>query len=196
LAAQQRIRFACGRFSASKEGPRGERDMDSTITEEILNDLIPSLEALETKSAAVLEFLKKEGIASDEKLAPYLEQAASASNVRWLAVRVRMERLLSSVENQSEDKKPEHKEADKEAIAESKSTEPAKTTSAETQSEEESQPTGQEKSAENGDKAKQAVPKELGTQAAAGNGDPKRGHDGEGDSEAKSTVSTTGKKVA
>src|ERR1700730_8393757 len=86
--------------------------MDSKITEEILNDLIPSLEALETKSAAVLEFLKKEGITSDEKLAPYLEQAASASNVRWLAVRVRMERLLSSVEKESEDKRSEDKRSE------------------------------------------------------------------------------------
>jgi hypothetical protein len=171
--------------------------MDSKITEEILNDLIPSLETLETKSTAVLEFLKKEGIATDEKFAPYLEQAASASNVRWLAVRVRMERLLSSVEKESEDKKPEHKEVDKqEASADSNSTEPAKITAAEAQSEEKSQPTGQEKSAENGDKTKQAARKEPGTQAAAGNEDEKSGRDEEGDSETKSTVSTTGKKVA
>jgi len=166
--------------------------MDPTIADEILNDLIPSLEALETKSAAVLEFLKKEGIASDEKLAPYLEQAASASNVRWLAVRVRMERLLSSVEKESEDKKANKQEAS----AERESTEPAKTTKQEAQSEEKSQLAGQEKSAENGDKAKQSARKEPGTQAAASNEDDKGGRDGEGGAEPKSTVSTTRKKVA
>jgi hypothetical protein len=171
--------------------------MDPTVTEEILNDLIPSLEALETKSTAVLEFLKKEGIASDEKLAPYLEQAASASNVRWLAVRVRMERLLSSVEKESEDKKSADKEATKqEAIAKSNSTESAKTTAAEAQSKEKSQAAGEEKSAENGDKSKQAARREPGTQAAAGNEGDKGGHDREGDLESKSTVSTTEKKVA
>jgi hypothetical protein len=171
--------------------------MDSKITEEIPNDLIPSLEALETKSTAVLEFLKKEGVASDEKLAPYLEQAASASNVRWRAVRVRMERLLSSVEKESEDKKSEDKKANKqEASAESNSTEPVKATATGAQSEEKSQPAGQEKSAENGDKAKQPIRNETGIQSAAGKEDDKAGRDAEGDVEPKSTVSTTEKKVA
>ena len=166
--------------------------MDPKITEEILNDLIPSLEALETKSMAVLEFLKKEGIASDEKLAPYLEQAASASNVRWLAVRVRMERLLSSVEKESEDKRANKQEAS----AESKPTEPTKTTAAEAQANEKSQPGGQEKSAENGGKSKQATRQEPGTQLASGNEDDNRGRDAEGGDKLESTVSTREKKVA
>jgi hypothetical protein len=166
--------------------------MDTTVTEEILNDLIPSLEALETTSTAVLEFLKKEGIASDEKLAPYLEQAASASNVRWLAVRVRMKRLLSSVENKTEDKKTNKQEAS----AESDSTEPGKTTAQEAQSEEKSQPAGQGTSAENGDEAKKAASNEPETQSAAGNEDDKGGRDGEGGAEPKSTVSTTERKAA
>ncbi len=79
--------------------------MDPKITQEILDDLIPSLESLETRSAAVLEFLKSEGIATDEKLAPYFDKAATASNVRWLGVRVRIERLLSAAEKESADKK-------------------------------------------------------------------------------------------
>jgi hypothetical protein len=82
---------------------RGERAMDPKITQEILDDLIPSLENLETRSTAILEFLKDEGIADDEKLAPYFEKAASTSNVRWLGVRVRIERLLSSAEKESTD---------------------------------------------------------------------------------------------
>ena len=92
--------------------------MDPKITQEILDDLIPSIEAVEARSTAVLEFLKSEGIATDEKLAPYLEQAASASNVRWLGVRVRVERLLAAAEKESAEnaaearKKPEDAHSD------------------------------------------------------------------------------------
>jgi hypothetical protein len=84
--------------------------MDPKITQEILDDLIPSLEGLEAKSTAVLEFLKHEGVATSEKLAPYLEQAARASNVRWLGVRVRIERLLSSAEKDSAEKRKDKEE--------------------------------------------------------------------------------------
>ncbi len=97
--------------------------MDPNITREILDDLIPSLEALEARSTAVLEFLKHEGIATDEKLAPYLEQAANASNVRWLGVRVRVERLLSSAEKDSAEKRKTDKEEKKPESTEAKAPE-------------------------------------------------------------------------
>jgi hypothetical protein len=108
-SALRKANFARIRFSASK-GVLARRPMDPNITQEILDDLIPSLEALEAKSTAVLEFLKGEGIASDDKLTPYLERAASASNVRWLGVRVRVERLLSAAEKDSAQKQPEKEE--------------------------------------------------------------------------------------
>ncbi len=70
--------------------------MDENIAQEILHELFSSLEALETQSAGLLQFVKDKGLASEQDLAPYFEQAGNASNVRWRAARVRIEYLLAS----------------------------------------------------------------------------------------------------
>jgi hypothetical protein len=77
--------------------------MNEKIAQEFLDALLPSFESLETQSSAILQFLKDKGIASDKDLAPYLDQAGKASNVRWRAVRIRMERLLASLANPPEE---------------------------------------------------------------------------------------------
>jgi transcriptional accessory protein Tex/SPT6 len=42
-----------------------------------LNDLLGYLEHLETRTGIVIQFLKENGVMTDEKLDPYLEQASS-----------------------------------------------------------------------------------------------------------------------
>jgi len=78
--------------------------MDAKIAEQILDELAPTFEGIESRSEAILHFLKDKGIATDEELAPYLEQAAAASSVRWRALRVRMGRLFSLAEKSDEEK--------------------------------------------------------------------------------------------
>ncbi len=91
--------------------------MSENPLEEVLEDLFRYLELLETQSGAVLQYLKDKGIASDEHLAPYLEQAANASNVKWRAARVRMRHLFAVAPrpDRNEASKPENKEVKKEA---------------------------------------------------------------------------------
>ena len=71
-------------------------ETQSDTLKEILSDLFALLEAQETNSTAVLQLLKDQGIASDEKLSTYLYQAGKASNVKWRA-RMRTEYLLTPI---------------------------------------------------------------------------------------------------
>lgn len=73
--------------------------MDDKIAQLILDELFSSLETLETQTAAVLQFLKEKGGASEEQLAPYLEQAGRASSIKRGAARVRIDYLLSGITN-------------------------------------------------------------------------------------------------
>ncbi len=70
--------------------------MDGTAAEQLLDELLYAMETLETRCAGILQFLKEENYATDEQLAPFMEQAANASNVRWRAARLRMTSLLHS----------------------------------------------------------------------------------------------------
>jgi len=63
---------------------------------EACTDLLTHLEHLETLTGALLQLLKDNGMASDDKLAPYLEQASKASDVRMRAARARLEHLFTA----------------------------------------------------------------------------------------------------
>jgi hypothetical protein len=69
--------------------------MNDEAMKEVLNELFSHLERLETQNEAILQFLKEKKRVTDKQLAPYLEQAGNASNVRWRAARVRIDKLLS-----------------------------------------------------------------------------------------------------
>jgi hypothetical protein len=77
--------------------------MNTEPIKEVLNELFSHLERLETQSDAILQFLKEKKRVTDKQLAPYLEQAGNASNVRWRAVRIRIEHLLSSTEDKEKE---------------------------------------------------------------------------------------------
>jgi hypothetical protein len=84
--------------------------VNENIMQEIVHELFSSLEALETQSAAILQFLKDKGVVDKQELAPYLEQAGNASSVRWRAARVRIDYLISSAaEAEERDKKESSK---------------------------------------------------------------------------------------
>jgi hypothetical protein len=88
--------------------------MDAKVIEEALNELFPALEALETQSGAMIEFLKERGIASDNDLAPFVERAANASSVRWRAARLRINHLLSAAAKAAEASDKKEREVRKE----------------------------------------------------------------------------------
>ena len=70
--------------------------MDESVVRQIVDELISSLEPMETQIEALVQFVKDKGIADDAALAPYLERAANASDVRWRAFRLRTLSLISS----------------------------------------------------------------------------------------------------
>ena len=70
--------------------------MNADLTQELLNEIGPSLERLEAQQGALVQFLRDKGIVTDEQLAPYLSQAGKASSVRWRAARVRLEGTISA----------------------------------------------------------------------------------------------------
>jgi len=131
---------------------------------EILDELFSLLESLETQSLALTQFLKDQGIATDEKLAPYLDRAGNTSSVKWRAARARMQYLLSPLAKKTDDqakeksKEPEKPQAEKQATekqpTEKPSSEQNKPASPNT-----TKDTAQNKNANTGKDSKPATPK-------------------------------------
>jgi hypothetical protein len=90
---------------------------------EILDELFSLLETLETQSLALTQFLKDQGMATDEKLAPYLDRAGNASSVKWRAARARMRYLLSPVAKKTDDEVKDKNKESEQPQAEKQATE-------------------------------------------------------------------------
>ncbi len=132
--------------------------MDDDPVEQVVNELFPYFEALEARSAAIVQLLKDKGLTTDEQFAPYLEQAGNGSNVKWLAARIRVQRLLSSKVKVEKDK-----DAAKEEDAKTNPASAEQTTerSAEQDSEQDSELNAEENSEQSGKQNKDdsAAPK-------------------------------------
>jgi len=72
-----------------------DQDKEPNPIAEIFDEMFTLLEDIETRNAALFEYMKEQGGVTDEKLAPYLDRAAAASDVRWRAARARMEHVLA-----------------------------------------------------------------------------------------------------
>jgi hypothetical protein len=107
--------------------------------------------------------LKDQGIASDEKLSTYLDQAGKASNVKWRAARMRMEYLLTPIQKETagsdKSKQPEPKESQPPEAAHKL---------------EEEQPNNQAKDNAKEKEQKEAPTKSASKDVAEKSGDPKR----------------------
>jgi signal recognition particle GTPase len=86
-------------------------------TEELFDELFTLLEALEARNEAIAGLLKDQGIATDEKLQPYLEQAGNAASVRWRAARARMEHLFTPIPVAVQEAKKETESPQQKAVA-------------------------------------------------------------------------------
>jgi hypothetical protein len=99
--------------------------MNDEAIREVLNELFSHLERLETQNEAILQFLKEKKRVTDKQLAPYLEQAGNAANVKWRAARVRIDHLLSPEQPEKEaklGKRPElHEEPAREGASDADS---------------------------------------------------------------------------
>ena len=84
-----------------------QNHMNVDLAQELLNELGSSLEDLETQHVALFQFLKDNGIFTDDQIAPYLDQAGKASSVRWRAAHIRLESLFRT-ERQKEEERREN----------------------------------------------------------------------------------------
>jgi hypothetical protein len=131
----------------------------------ILEEMFTLLQDLETRSVAVLEYLKEQGGASDEKLAPYLDRAAAASDVRWRAARARMDHLLAPKPKSATDVGKDDKskdEAHRQAEAKESEGNRSKSQGRQTESDQESKPASREHdkklASDQSDQAKSSAP--------------------------------------
>jgi len=147
--------------------------IDSDVAQQFLDELLPVFESLEAQTNAILRLVKDSGMATDQDLAPYLQQAGDAAGVKWRAARLRFSRLLSLMER-SEDQAADTRKQSKEAEAEQTQ---AKTLERGRQGDSEA---GRQPKLANGKAANAAEPQVEGAASQRQVGAPQRKERGEG----------------
>ena len=69
--------------------------MADSPAKEALYELLDYLEQVETKCGALMAFFRANGTITDENLAPFLERADNATDVKSRAIRARFENLFA-----------------------------------------------------------------------------------------------------
>jgi hypothetical protein len=139
---------------------------------EILDELFSLLESLETQTLALTQFLKDQGIATDEKLAPHLDRAGNASSVKWRAARARMQYLLSPVAKKTDDQEEDKNKEPEKPQTEKQPTEKPSTEQDQPASPDATKDTSQNKNANTGKDPKPATPKPAADDSQARNSAP------------------------
>lgn len=84
--------------------------MKEELLDELLDAIVPSLEAAEAQTAALFQLLQEKNIISADEHARLVAQAANASDIKARATRLRLKRVLTSalddLEKQKEPEKP------------------------------------------------------------------------------------------
>jgi hypothetical protein len=79
-----------------------ESNMDPEVLQQVLDELFPALEAMESQGAAILQLLKDRDIVNEEDFAALREKAGNASSVRWLGTRLRVKHILEGASRAAE----------------------------------------------------------------------------------------------
>ncbi len=72
--------------------------MAENPAKEALYELLDYLEQVETQCGALMAFFRSNGTVTDQKLAPFLEQADNATDVKSRAIRARFDNLFATDE--------------------------------------------------------------------------------------------------
>jgi len=92
--------------------------VDEKLIDEILDAVLPPIEAAESQTAAVIQLLRERGILNDDDFARFQEQAENASEIRSRAMRLRLKRILSAMSENIEKLRKQVEDLAKEKAAE------------------------------------------------------------------------------
>ncbi len=148
--------------------------MDEKVIDELLDAILPMLASAESQSTAALQAVKQSGALTEEQLAPLIEQASNATEIKMRATRLRLKRVLtaavSDFENDHKKKNEEEQKsaesAEKKAESDDKESDHQKTEGPPKESAEPKKKASEPKPRAAGDQEKQTKPQPAAESAA------------------------------